>query len=113
MALTSPQVHVDRRQFGRRKTCLHGWIILEGRPRLACLVRNVSEGGALLEFEVPKIMPYRFGIKIESKGFEALCETRHKSDTWIGVQFVRFDQVQQPIVQWSLDLEDSWAGGRR
>jgi len=108
--MRSAQPASDRRQFGRRNTCLHGWMSIEGRPRIACLVRNVSEGGALLECDVPKVMPYRFGLIIECKGFEAWCETRHQKERWIGVRFVRFERVEEPIAQWSPELEDNWAG---
>lgn len=101
---------VERREFGRRNTCLHGWLAIEGRPKIACLVRNVSEGGALLECEVPKALPYRFHLIIDCKGFQAWCETRHQTDTWVGVRFVRFDRVEEPIAKWSPELEDAWAG---
>jgi len=104
----------ERRQFGRRTTCIHGWVAIEGRQKLPCLVRNVSEGGALLEFEVPKNMPFMFRLVIDSKGFDAHCEMRHHGPGWMGVQFVRFDKVAAPIRDWVSEVEaqDSW-GGRR
>ena len=40
---------VERRQFGRRKTYVHAVIRARGRPPLLCVMRDVSEGGALLE----------------------------------------------------------------
>ena len=101
---------VERRQFGRRKTCLHGWLAIEGRPKIACLVRNVSEGGALLECEVPKVLPFRFSLEIDCKGFQAVCEPRHQTQTWVGVRFVRVDKIEEPIAKWSPELEDAWAG---
>lgn len=100
----------ERRQFGRRKTCMHGWVVMDVRPKLPCLVRNVSAGGALLELEVPKNMPFRFKLIIDSKGFEALCEMRHTGPGWMGVQFVNFERVVEPIAEWSVELEDRWAG---
>jgi hypothetical protein len=108
--MQTPNAFVERRQFGRRNTCLHGWMMLEGRPRIACLVRNVSEGGALLECEVPKVMPYRLGLIIDCKGFEAWCELRHQTERWVGVRFVHFERVQEPIAHWSPEVEDAWAG---
>jgi hypothetical protein len=104
------QSFVERRQFGRRKTSLHGWIVPDGRPRIACVVRNVSEGGALLEFEVPRGLPYWFTLIIESKGFEARCEVRHQSERWMGVQFGRIAKIEEPIAQWSAELIDAWSG---
>ena len=104
---------VERRQFGRRTTCLHGWVIIEGRPKIACLVRNVSEGGALLECEVPKVLPFQFQLVIDCKRFQAMCEVRHKSEAWMGVQFVKVEKIEQPIAEWSPLAEDAWAGKRR
>lgn len=109
MAIQS-QPFVERRQFGRRNFCLHGWMILEGRPRIACLVRNVSEGGALLEFQVPKSIPYRFKLEIDCKGFVAECEIRHQSEDWIGVRFVQLEKVAEPIATWNPEIEDGWTG---
>lgn len=110
LTMRPPQPTTERRQFGRRKTCLHGWVVVEGRPKIACLVRNVSEGGALLECEVPKGLPFRFSLVIDCKGFQALCEVRHQTDQWMGVRFVHLDRVEEPIAQWSPALEDAWAG---
>jgi hypothetical protein len=104
------KAHAERRAFGRRTACLHGWVVVDGRPRLACLVRNVAEGGALLEFAAPKSMPFRFRLVIECKGFEALCETRHHQDQWMGVRFVEFEKVAAPIALWSPDVDDAWKG---
>ena len=101
---------VERRQFGRRTTCLHGWVVIEGRPRINCLVRNVSEGGALLECHAPKMIPFRFGLIIECKGFEAICEARHHTPEWMGVRFVTVKKIEEPIAQWSPVIEDAWAG---
>ena len=103
---------VERREFGRRKTSLHGWVVVEGRPKIACLVRNVSEGGALLECQVPKALPFRFVLVIDSRGFQALCEVRHQTEAWMGVRFVNVDRIAEPIAKWSPELEDAWAGRR-
>lgn len=104
------QPFVERRQFGRRKTNIHGWIVPDGRPKLACIVRNVSEGGALLEFDVPTNMPYWFTLVIESKGFEARCEIRHQNERWVGVRFAQIAKVELPISSWSPELIDAWNG---
>ena len=112
-AAPAPYQGAERRQFGRRQTCLHGWVVVEGRQRLPCLVRNVSEGGALLECSAPKLMPYRFSLVIDCKGFQAWCEIRHQADQWIGVRFVRVDKVEVPIAHWSAIVEDQWAGKKK
>ncbi len=104
---------IERRQFGRRESSLHGWIVAEGRPRIACVVRNVSDGGALLELPVPKGLPFHFSLVIDCKGFQALCEVRHQSDQRMGIQFVRFDKMIEPIAKWCPVVEDAWSGAKR
>ncbi len=101
---------VEKRQFGRRQTCLHAWVLRDGYPRLACVVRNVSEGGALLEFPVPGAMPYWFTLSIDCKGFEARCEIRHQGVEWMGVRFVSIERMSAPIAAWSPLLDDTWTG---
>ena len=81
-------MHIERRQFGRRTTSLHGWIKIQGRPQIACHGRNLSVGGALIELDVPDWLPYRFRLVIEATRFETDGETRHKGSTSVGVMFV-------------------------
>jgi hypothetical protein len=111
--MTRPGGLVERRHFGRRNTAIHGWIIVPGRPRVPCLVRNVSEGGALLECTPPGWLPYYFTLQIDCKGFTAFCEVRHTKETWIGVRFDRVTAQVEPIASWSPLVEDSWAGERK
>jgi hypothetical protein len=108
--MTIARALAERRAFGRRTTCLHGWVVVEGRSRLACLVRNVSDGGALLEFAAPKSMPFQFKLVIDCKGFEAVCETRHHQEQWMGVRFVHFERLVEPIALWSPVVDDAWKG---
>lgn len=100
----------ERRQFGRRTTSLHAWIKVPGRPAMACIVRNLSVTGALLEFDVPHWMPYRFRLIIEATRFESNCETRHMGPHSLGVMFTadkgKSDSNDRPIVT----DNDVWAG---
>jgi hypothetical protein len=109
-ALKSSAPAHERRQFGRRETCIHAWILVEGRPRTACVVRNVSEGGALLELEVPAWMPFRFLLDVEAKRFRSQCEIRHKGAHGLGVTFVKVLEAPVPISSWSPQIQDAWAG---
>ena len=53
----------ERRQFGRRQTYLRAWISVPGRPKLPCIVQNLSVGGALLEIKAPTWLPF---VRVES-----------------------------------------------
>ena len=77
----------DKRQFGRRQTVWHAWAQMSGRPTLACVVRNFSAGGALLEFlDVPPPV-HSFRLIIEHVGFESACDVRHRNGKTVGVYF--------------------------
>lgn len=80
---------VEKRQFGRRQTHLHAWVSVPGRPRIPCLVKDISIGGALLAFDkVPSCLPFCFRLTIESTRFESACEIRHTRSNAVGVEFV-------------------------
>jgi methyl-accepting chemotaxis protein len=93
----------DRRQFGRRWGMVHGWITVDGRPRMACTVRNFSEGGALLVVEQAMTLPYTFLLDIEAIDFKIGCQARHRQDNRIGVRFISADLVSEIGPVWSID----------
>lgn len=78
----------DRRSFGRRQTNMIGWVKIPGRPLVSCTVRNISEGGANLEFHEMIVLPYSFLLKIETETGVRGCEMRHNYGQRVGVQFV-------------------------
>lgn len=84
----------ERRQFGRRLTHVHAVILARGRPAEPCVMRDVSEGGALLEVRYPRLLPSRFRLVAEAVGFEADCEIAHRSHDTAGVRFITPVTVQ-------------------
>lgn len=79
--------HADKRQFGRRTVLWHAWIKVAGRDREACIVRNFSVTGALLEFANDTPAADRFHLTIDHFNFTAECFVRHRSRTGVGVYF--------------------------
>jgi PilZ domain len=77
----------ERRQFGRRQTCVHATIAPRGRPPIACVMRDVSDQGALLEVPHPQWLPSRFRLVVEAFGFESECEVVRRTDVAVGVRF--------------------------
>ena len=77
----------ERRHFGRRQTCVHACISARGRSPIPCVMRDVSEAGALLEVSDPQWLPPRFRLIVEANGFEVDCEIVHRSDNAVGVRF--------------------------
>jgi len=77
----------ERRQFGRRLTCLHAVIRMRGRADVTCTVRDVSEAGALLQVPRPDWLPSRFQLFIEASKSERECEIVHRGEITVGVRF--------------------------
>ena len=80
--------HPERRQFGRRESCLHGVCIIPGRDPVHCIVRNLSSAGALLELSQRITVPFNVRLRIDSKRMDVPCEVRHHGHHGIGVTFV-------------------------
>lgn len=108
---------MERRQFGRRRTQMHGWIRVPGRPALPCVVHDISEGGARLEMSDTNGLPFRFRLQIDADGFETDCEIKHQTPTSIGVGFVARAAAPQGLQRQGGDDVSSWLGkksqGRR
>ena len=77
----------ERRQFGRRQTCVHANISLRGRPVIPCVMRDVSEEGALLEVAHPEWLPTRFRLIVEALGIASDCEIVRRTDVAVGIRF--------------------------
>lgn len=103
----------ERRQFGRRTVNMHGWVMIEGRPRIPCVVRNISVEGALLEFESPTWLPYYFRLVIDVSQFETECELRHQAPNSVGVRFVQRRDETVGTRQHNIDDVDPWVGHNR
>lgn len=86
----------ERRQFGRRTTFLHGWVRSPGRPPVTCIVHNMSDGGANLEFATGTWIPFKFRLVIESEGFDRDCEVRHQRGSTVGVCFLARAEKRRP-----------------
>ena len=78
---------MERRQFGRRQTCLHATIVPRGRQVIVCTMRDVSEEGALLEVAQPEWLPNRFRLIVEALGIENECEVVRRTEATVGVRF--------------------------
>lgn len=78
----------DRRAFGRRESRIHAFARIPGRSAEPCVVRNVSDSGALLAFASAFEPPARFRLTVEAKGIDVLCEVRRRDGSEYGVAFV-------------------------
>lgn len=86
----------ENRKHPRRKGFWRAVAFLSGRAPLNCIVRNISEGGALLEFSETPHFPNRFKLYIEAHNTEYHCEVRHSGDYGVGVFFYDKTPCQPP-----------------
>ena len=78
----------DRRQIGRRHRHQTGRVQRPGRSSLPCILKNISDGGALLVFERPVSLPFGFILTIDGEDQTRGCEVRHHYGERVGVEFV-------------------------
>ncbi|QFT00918.1 MULTISPECIES: PilZ domain-containing protein [Stappiaceae] len=63
-------------------------VFQNGLRSIPCMVRNISEGGALLEFEQAYMLPKEFDLHIDLEDYEVTCERRWEEGLRCGVQFI-------------------------
>lgn len=80
---------IERREFGRRSTIVHGWLVLERGVRVPCTVLNLSVAGAMVDMAEIKALPFRFTLSVPSHGIDETCEIRHQSGARLGLRFVQ------------------------
>jgi hypothetical protein len=80
-----------------------------GRPRLPCIVRNLSSNGALLDLEIPAWLPDEFELRFEPGPERTGCTIRHRRDGCLGVEFCDLETLtrNRPAI---LNSVDEWMG---
>ncbi|MCV0426327.1 MAG: PilZ domain-containing protein [Roseibium sp.] len=63
-------------------------VFQNGLRSIPCLVRNISQGGAMLEFEQAYMLPKHFELYIDLEDYEVTCERRWEEGLRCGVEFV-------------------------
>jgi hypothetical protein len=105
--------YAEKRQFGRRQTNIRAWIKVTGRPSIPCTVRDISQGGALLECDEEVWLPYSFRVMAEHGVIDSVCEIRHQNGRKFGVEFVaKLDAFEVPGA-YSLEEAATWMGHDR
>jgi len=62
-------------------------VFQNGLRSIPCVVRNISDGGAMLEFDQPYILPKDFELYIDLEDYEVTCERRWETGLKCGVMF--------------------------
>lgn len=80
--------YVERRAFGRRETNIKA-TVRAGNCMHVCFIKDLSEGGALLEFENQVTLPSLLWLRWDDVPSEIICEVRRIHGNRAGVQFAR------------------------
>jgi len=102
--------YAEKRRFGRRQTYIRAWIKISGRPSVACIVRDLSEGGALIECEEETWLPYSFRVIAEDKSIDRVCEIRHQNGNRTGVEFMAQAEAYDMGSTYAIDDIAAWTG---
>ncbi|MFM9937913.1 MAG: PilZ domain-containing protein [Hyphomicrobiaceae bacterium] len=86
--LNHPQP-TDRRDFGRRDTFKRAMIVGQAGERVACVVVNLSRGGALLQVDATLVTLELFDLLMEEDDILISCRVAHRARGKMGVQFLR------------------------
>lgn len=71
-----------------------------------CRVKNISETGALLEFDNPDCVPTKFILHVALDGFKIECCTVRKDKNWVAVEFCSEKQTTNLARFQSLEMSD-------
>jgi len=63
-------------------------VFQNGLRSIPCVIRNISDGGAMLEFEQAFLLPKEFDLHIDLEDYEVTCERRWEEGLRCGVQFI-------------------------
>lgn len=84
---------IEQRKFGRRSVALHAIVEVLGRSHLPCVVRNLSEGGALIELIDRAELPASFGLRLPNSNATIPCDRTHKTGNAYGITFRQQDGI--------------------
>lgn len=86
----SDELETEQNERARRSRALKkGKLIFNrGLRSVPCIVRNLSDSGAKLEFEQAYLLPQEFVLQIDLEDFEVTCQRRWEDGLRCGVEFI-------------------------
>jgi len=87
-AIEQSNPFLNRRQFGRRETSRGAVATIAGNVAISVVIRNISEGGALLSFPDGFVPDKPFRLAVDKTDFNLFCEVRHHGAYGVGVRFL-------------------------
>lgn len=90
-------VFAERRSEPRRRVFKGGTLSFNrGYGALECILRNLSERGARLQFGETSAVPPAFGLRLSGESHVRMARVRWRTLTDIGVEFDAADETLPP-----------------
>jgi len=80
---------VERRHAPRRKVLKAGKVIFGDKRATDCSIRNISDAGACLEINDPRVVTQIFELKMVQQEFSRTCRLLWEQNGRIGVTFLK------------------------
>jgi hypothetical protein len=98
--MTEKSNGIERRKFGRKETNLDATARLASGLIAKCVIRDLSQGGALVEFPDGAVQPGRLRLSWEGNA-DVLCEVRRVAGNRAGVEFTNSAHlnIARPMVE--------------
>lgn len=88
---------MERRKTARRRVLKRARLSYkDGAFSIDCVLRNITEDGALIDLPVGIMVPDKFRIHNELDGFAVDCEVARRIGNSAGVKFVGERELFQP-----------------
>jgi hypothetical protein len=85
----------DRRNERRQKVLKEGRVLLSDSTTIDCVVRDLSAGGARLEFAGPVSLPHEFRLRITSADLTVPATFAWQRRLEVGIRFTGVGTVGQ------------------
>jgi hypothetical protein len=79
---------IEKRAAQRHRVFKGGTIAFNDRG-IACTVRNISDGGAVIDLDTPMVLPQSCTLSIACDNFVRNCRPVWRSDRRVGLAFVQ------------------------
>lgn len=82
----------SKHEFGRRTANRHAWIRIDGLRSQRCILKSVTDDGAVLACEHPALLPFLFEVEDQRDGWHERCQLGEVTEAGATVTFVPADE---------------------
>jgi hypothetical protein len=100
-AMKSNAQRKEKRRSPRRESLMPAELFYPNQNQhLVCMVRDLSQDGALLDVPMAKQMPFVFWLRLDGETTLRFCTVAWRSDNHLGVEFTEQILDRQRIERW-------------